>query len=117
MLYPPRFPRPTRHGSALSVPAEWMAAQSVLGVRLAHAGGAVRLAGLTGGGVGIPQAAGKKLFICTNSQWDYTHVLMNFLLAGGGSPGDARPARTLRPPAMRPCSQVSACWVSLTTCA
>lgn len=28
------------------------------------------------------RAAGKKLFICTNSQWDYTHVLMNFLLAG-----------------------------------
>jgi len=28
------------------------------------------------------RAAGKKLFICTNSQWDYTHVLMNYLLSG-----------------------------------
>ena len=28
------------------------------------------------------RAAGKKLFLATNSQWDYTHVVMNFLLSG-----------------------------------
>lgn len=28
------------------------------------------------------RAAGKQLFICTNSQWDYTHVLMNYLISG-----------------------------------
>ena len=28
------------------------------------------------------RAAGKKLFVATNSLWDYTHVVMNFLLAG-----------------------------------
>ncbi|KAA6422922.1 MAG: cytosolic purine 5-nucleotidase [Trebouxia sp. A1-2] len=28
------------------------------------------------------RAAGKKLFVATNSLWDYTHVVMNFLLTG-----------------------------------
>ncbi|KAL3150708.1 hypothetical protein ABBQ32_000495 [Trebouxia sp. C0010 RCD-2024] len=28
------------------------------------------------------RAAGKKLFVATNSLWDYTHVVMNFLLSG-----------------------------------
>ena len=29
------------------------------------------------------RSAGKKLFLATNSQWDYTSVVMNFLLTGG----------------------------------
>ena len=28
------------------------------------------------------RASGRKLFLATNSLWDYTHVVMNFLLAG-----------------------------------
>ena len=28
------------------------------------------------------RAAGKKVFVATNSLWDYTHVVMNFLLTG-----------------------------------
>ncbi len=30
----------------------------------------------------VYRAAGKKLFVATNSLWDYTHVVMNFLLTG-----------------------------------
>lgn len=28
------------------------------------------------------RASGRKLFLATNSLWDYTHVVMNFLLSG-----------------------------------
>lgn len=37
-----------------------------------------RLAGI----MDMYRAAGKKLFVATNSLWDYTHVVMNFLLSG-----------------------------------
>ncbi len=37
-----------------------------------------RLAGI----IDMYRAAGKKLFVATNSLWDYTHVVMNFLLSG-----------------------------------
>ena len=37
-----------------------------------------RLAGI----MEMYRAAGKKLFVATNSLWDYTHVVMNFLLSG-----------------------------------
>lgn len=36
-----------------------------------------RLAGI----LDMYRAAGKKLFVATNSLWDYTHVVMNFLLS------------------------------------
>jgi len=32
------------------------------------------------------RAAGKKLFLATNSQWDFTNVVMNFLLTGAAGP-------------------------------
>jgi hypothetical protein len=28
------------------------------------------------------RGSGRKLFLATNSLWDYTHVVMNFLLSG-----------------------------------
>ena len=28
------------------------------------------------------RASGRKLFLATNSLWDYTHVIMNFVLEG-----------------------------------
>jgi hypothetical protein len=28
------------------------------------------------------RSSGRKLFLATNSLWDYTHVVMNFLLTG-----------------------------------
>ncbi len=28
------------------------------------------------------RASGRKLFLATNSLWDYTHVVMNFLISG-----------------------------------
>lgn len=28
------------------------------------------------------RSSGRKLFLATNSLWDYTHVIMNFLLGG-----------------------------------
>ena len=28
------------------------------------------------------RSSGRKLFLATNSLWDYTHVVMNFLLSG-----------------------------------
>lgn len=37
-----------------------------------------RLAGI----MEMYRAAGKKLFVATNSLWDYTHVVMNYLLTG-----------------------------------
>lgn len=37
-----------------------------------------RLAGI----MDMYRAAGKKLFVATNSLWDYTHVVMNYLLTG-----------------------------------
>ena len=48
------------------------------------------------------QAAGKKLFMCTNSQWDYTHVLMNFLLCGAHLQGPLRPSPPLSHASMVP---------------
>ena len=32
--------------------------------------------------LGMLRESGKKVFLATNSLWDYTHVVMNFLLAG-----------------------------------
>lgn len=41
------------------------------------------------------RASGRKVFLATNSLWDYTHVVMNFLLNGGAA-GAAKTTDWLR---------------------
>lgn len=60
---------------------------------------------------------GRKVFLATNSLWDYTNVVMNFLVDGATGSATSLDWLQVRPPACRP-SLLEACvWLGHPACA